>query len=215
MLELQQSIFTILGFRCVSTFCSSWTPCFVLVFAVFLTLTRNRMIVYFEAKQPTRVADKNIFSSSRLHWGLVVLLGRFQDPCRSQQNIIDTAFCLACIWSKKISAVGKQTAAMLLCKWHNDSGADFPRSDGRLPSPPGPTLRDANRDFQGLPIRGCANIRRSVLQREPLARSVGDCRPPFVFSFFGQSRLFPAGSRCGCSFSSGSQPKFLFPGCFR
>ena len=53
----------ILGFRCVSTFCSSWTTCFVLVFAVFLTLTRNRMIVYFEAKQPTRVADKNIFSS--------------------------------------------------------------------------------------------------------------------------------------------------------
>ena len=36
---------------------------FLLVFAVFLTLTRNRMIVYFEAKQPTRVADKNIFSS--------------------------------------------------------------------------------------------------------------------------------------------------------
>ena len=24
---------------------------------------------------------------------------RFQDPCRSQQNIVDTAFCLACIWS--------------------------------------------------------------------------------------------------------------------
>ena len=37
---------------------------FLLVFAVFLTLTRNRVIiVYFEAKQPTRVADKNIFSS--------------------------------------------------------------------------------------------------------------------------------------------------------
>ena len=35
----------------------------LLVFAVFLTLTRNRVIVYFEAKQPTRVADKNIFSS--------------------------------------------------------------------------------------------------------------------------------------------------------
>ena len=103
---------------------------------------------------------------------------------------------------------------MLLCKWHNDSGAGFPRSDGRLPSPPGPTLRDANRDFQGLPIRGCANIRRSVLQRKPLARSVGDCRPPFVFRFFGQSRLFPAGSRCGCSFSSGSQPKFFFLAAF-
>ena len=36
---------------------------FLLVFAVFLTLTRNRIIVYFEAKQPTRIADKNIFSS--------------------------------------------------------------------------------------------------------------------------------------------------------
>ena len=36
---------------------------FLLVFAVFLTLTRNRVIVYFEAKQPTRVADKNILSS--------------------------------------------------------------------------------------------------------------------------------------------------------
>ena len=36
---------------------------FLLVFAVFLTLTRNRVIVYFEAKQPTRVADKNIISS--------------------------------------------------------------------------------------------------------------------------------------------------------
>ena len=35
----------------------------LLVFAVFLTLTRNRVNVYFEAKQPTRVADKNIFSS--------------------------------------------------------------------------------------------------------------------------------------------------------
>ena len=103
---------------------------------------------------------------------------------------------------------------MLLCKWHNYSGAGFPRSDGRLPSPPGPTLRDANRDFQGLPIRCCANIRRGVLQREPPARSVGDCRRPFVFRFFGQSRLFPAGSRCGCSFSSGSQSKFFFLAAF-
>ena len=38
-----------------------------------------------------------------------------------------------------------------------------------------------------------------MLQREQLVRFVGDCRPPFVFRFFGQSRLFPAGSRCGCS----------------
>ena len=107
---------------------------------------------------------------------------------------------------------------LFLCKWHNDSGAGFPRSDGRLPYPPGPTLRDANRDFQGLPIRGCANIRRGVLQRELLARSVGDCRPPFVFHFFGQSRLFPAGFLAvalnRCSFSSGSQPKFFFLAAF-
>ena len=63
MLELQQSIFTILGFRCVSTFLFKLNSVFLLVFAVFLTLTRNRMIVYFEGKQPTRVADKSIFSS--------------------------------------------------------------------------------------------------------------------------------------------------------
>ena len=62
MLELQQSIFTILGFRCVYILVKL-NSVFLLVFAVFLTLTRNRMIVYFEAKQPTRVADKNIFSS--------------------------------------------------------------------------------------------------------------------------------------------------------
>ena len=64
MLELQQSIFTILGFRCVSThILFKLNSVFLLVFTVFLTLTRNRMIVYFEAKQPTRAADKNIFSS--------------------------------------------------------------------------------------------------------------------------------------------------------
>ena len=62
MLELQQSIFTILGFRCVYILVKL-NSVFLLVFAVFLTLTRNRIIVYFEAKQPTRVADKNIFSS--------------------------------------------------------------------------------------------------------------------------------------------------------
>ena len=62
MLELQQSIFTILGFRCVYILVKL-NSVFLLVFAVFLTLTRNRMIVYFEAKQPTRVTDKNISSS--------------------------------------------------------------------------------------------------------------------------------------------------------
>ena len=62
MLELQQSIFTIL----VSAVCLHFVQaelCFLLAFAVFPTLTRNRMIVYFGAKQPTRVADKNIFAS--------------------------------------------------------------------------------------------------------------------------------------------------------
>ena len=48
---------------------------------------------------------------------------------------------------------------MLLCKRHNDSGAGFTPGDGRLPSLPEPTLRDASRDFQ--PIRGCASIRFS------------------------------------------------------
>ena len=116
-------------------------------------------------------------SVPRLHWGLVVLLGRFQDPCRCHRNIIDTAFCLACIWSKEISAVSGQqieTAAMLLCKRHNDSGAGFPRGDGRLPSLPEPTLREANRDSQ--PIRGCASIRFVGLQRPPPADFVVGCR---------------------------------------
>ena len=65
MLELQQSIFTILGFRCGTVYILfKLNSVFLLVFAEFLTLTRKRMIVYFEAKhEPTRVADKNIFSS--------------------------------------------------------------------------------------------------------------------------------------------------------
>ena len=59
--------------------------------------------------------------------------------------------------------VGQESiVAMLVCKRHNDSGAGFPRSDGRLPSLLEPTLRDANRDFQGQPIRGCASIRRAA-----------------------------------------------------
>ena len=63
MLELQQSIFTIFRFQVCVYILFKLNSVFLLVFAVFLTLTRNRMIVYFEAKQPTRVADKNIFSS--------------------------------------------------------------------------------------------------------------------------------------------------------
>ena len=42
--------------------------------------------------------------------------------------------------------VGQQTAAMLLYKRDNDNDAGFPRRDGRLPSLPEPTLRDALRD---------------------------------------------------------------------
>ena len=38
---------------------------------------------------------------------------------------------------------------MLLCERDNDNDAGFAQSDGRLPSLPEPTLRDAKRDFQG------------------------------------------------------------------
>ena len=60
-----------------------------------------------------------------LRWGLIVLLGHFQVHA---------------------GLVGQQTAAMLLYERDNDNDAGFPRRDGRLPSLPEPTLRDANRD---------------------------------------------------------------------
>ena len=100
-----------------------------------------------------------------LRWGLVVLLERYQDPCRCWQNIIDTASCLPSLHLEqvfKISHFEQQTAAMLLYERDvdNDSGAGFPRSDGRLPYLPEPTLRDANRDFSGSsatePLKGHA-----------------------------------------------------------
>ena len=82
--------------------------------------------------------------------------------------------------------VGQESiVAMLVCKRHNDSGAGFPRSDGRLPSLPEPILRDANRDFQGQPIRGCASIRFVGLQRWPLADFVGGYRSPFGIGVVG------------------------------
>ena len=95
--------------------------------------------------------------------------------------------------------VRQQTLAMLLCKRHNDSGAGFPRSDGRLPSLLEPTLRDANRDFQGQPIRGCASICFVGLQRWRPADFVGGYRSPFGTGLVGWVPLPPAGFCSGAS----------------
>ena len=62
MLELQQSIFTILGFRCVSTFCSSWTPCFYSCSLHFL-LSRETEWLCILKQSNQQESDKNIFSS--------------------------------------------------------------------------------------------------------------------------------------------------------
>ena len=76
-------------------------------------------------------------------------------------------------------------ASTLICKRHNDSGAGFPRSDGRLPSLPEPILRDANQGFPGQPIHDCANIRFAGLQKWPPADFVVGCRKPFAIELVG------------------------------
>ena len=146
------------------------------------------------------------------------MLGRYQGPCRCRQNITDTASCLAGTSSKYMSRlVGEQTVAMLLCKQHNDSGEGFPRSDGRLPSLLEPTLRDANRDFQGQPICGCASIRFIGLQSWCPADFVGGYRSPFGTGLVGWVPLPPAGFCSGASMLLilvGLSTEAPFPGWF-
>ena len=74
---------------------------------------------------------------------------------------------------------GQQTAVMLLYKRDNDNDAGFPRRDGRLPSLPEPTLRDALRDprLYKKVLPGCKD-------GLPLILSAG-FRNPFGFGLVG------------------------------
>ena len=99
---------------------------------------------------------------------------------------------------------------MLLCKRHNDSGAGFPRSDGRLPSLLEPILRDANRDFQGQPMQ--VSVSSGCKDGLPLTSSAVIGVPSGLgssVSFHSPQRAFVLALQC-CSFSSGSQPELLF-----
>ena len=116
--------------------------------------------------------------------------------------------------NKSSRAADSGHASTLICKRHNDSGAGFPRSDGRLQSLPEPILRDTNQGFQGQPIRDCANIRFAGLQKWPPADFVVGCRKPFaielVASGFHSFRRAFAPALQRCSLSSSSQPEVLF-----
>ena len=114
--------------------------------------------------------------------------------------------------NKSSRAADSGHASTLICKRHNDSGAGFPRSDGRLPSLPEPILRDATRVFR---VSRSTNVQIFVSpgckNGLPLISSSGVGSPSRLsssVSFHSSRRAFgPALQRC--SFSSSSQPEFL------